>query len=132
MIMIDNGASVHVCHLSQKETRPSLTAFGAEMKQYGEVGKVTLDYRVLDVRRPIWPLGAMVDSSCDVHFTKDRCCISKDDGKELDMIRGGGVFFVVARPTKPSSRDKHTGTQSDRGQTYKAVVERQAHWNSIR
>ena len=35
-----------------------------------EVGKITMDYRVLDVRRPIWSLGSMMDSGCDVHFTK--------------------------------------------------------------
>ena len=61
-----------------------------------EVGKVTTDCRVLDVRRPIWSLGSMIDSGCDVHFTKNRCWISKDDGKELDMIRSGGVFFLAA------------------------------------
>ena len=90
-----------------------LTATGADMKQHGmrqvsydtEVGKVTTDYRVLVVRRPIWSLGSMMDSGCDVHFTKDRCWMSKNDGKELDMIRSGGVFFVAARPSKPSSRE---------------------------
>ena len=83
------------------------------MKQHGmkqvsydtEVRKVTTDYRVLDVRRPIWSLGSVMDSGCDVHFTKNRCWISKDDGKELDMVRSGGVFFVAARPSKPSSRE---------------------------
>ena len=45
-----------------------------------------------------------MDSGCDVHFTRDRCWIAKDDGKDLDMIRSGGVFFVAARPTK-SMRD---------------------------
>ena len=67
-----------------------------EMRQVSydtEVGKITTDYRVLDVRRPIWSLGSMMDSGCDVHFTKNRCWISKDDGNELDMIRSGGVFF---------------------------------------
>ena len=99
-----------------------MTASGAEMKQHGmrqvsydtEVGKVTADYRVLDVRRPIWSLGSMMESGCDVHFTKDRCWISKDDCKELDMSRSGGVFFVAARPAKQSSR------------------EARARWNSIR
>ena len=67
-----------------------------------EVGKITTDYRVLDVRRPIWSLGSI---GCDVHFTKNRCWISKDDGRELDMIRSGGVFFVAARPSKSSSRE---------------------------
>ena len=122
LIMIDSGASVHVCSplygqenglRRSNETRPLLTASGAEMKQHGmrqvsydvEVGKVTTDYRVLDVRRPIWSLGSMMHSSCDVHFTENRCWISKDDGKELDMIRSGGVFFVAARPSKPSSRE---------------------------
>ena len=86
------------------------------MKQHGmrhvsydtEVGKVTADFRVFYVRRPIWSLGSMMDSGCDVHFTKDRCWISKDEGKELDMIRSGGVFFVAARPSKPSSREAST------------------------
>ena len=75
LIMIDSGASVHVCpshHGQQNElrksskTRPLLTASGAEIKQHGmrqvsydtEVGKITTDYRVLDVRRPIWSLGS--------------------------------------------------------------------------
>ena len=74
LIMIDSGASVHVCppdhgqengHRKSSETRPLLTASGAVMKQHGmrqvscdtEVGKVTTDHRVLDVRRPIWSLG---------------------------------------------------------------------------
>ena len=45
---------------------------------------------------------------CDVHFTKNCCWILKDDGKELDMIRSGGVFFVAARPSKPSSKEAST------------------------
>ena len=43
-----------------------------------------------------------------LHFTKNRWWISKDDGKELDMIRSGGVFFVAARPSKSSSREANT------------------------
>ena len=86
------------------------------MKQHGmrqvsydtEVGKITTDYRVLDVRRPIRSLGSMMESGCDVHFAKNRCWISNDDGKELDMIRSGGVFFVAARPSKLSSKDSST------------------------
>ena len=125
LIMIDSGASVHVCppeHGQEnglrkpKEMRPLLTAPGTEMKQHGmrqvssdtEVGKVTADHRVLDVRRPIWLLGSMMDSGRDVHFTKDRCWRAKDDGKELDMIRSGGVFFEAARPSRPSSREAST------------------------
>ena len=72
-----------------------------------EVGKITTDYRVLDVRQPIWS-GSMMDSGCDVHFTKNRCWISEDDGKELDMIRSGGVFFVAARLAKSWSREANT------------------------
>ena len=49
-----------------------------------------------------------MDSGCDVHFTKNRCWISKDDGKELDMIRSGGVFFVAARPSKSPLREAST------------------------
>ena len=125
LIMIDSGASVHVCPPDHGQenglrkssgTRPLLTASGAEMKQHGirqvsydtEVGKITTDYRVLDVRRPIWSLGSMTDSGCDVHFTKNHCWIFKDDGKELEMIRSGGVFFVAARPSKSSSREANT------------------------
>ena len=50
------------------------------MKQHGirqvsydtDVGKITTDYRVLDVKKPISLLGSMMDSGCDVHFTKNR------------------------------------------------------------
>ena len=95
--MIDSGASVHVCPpehgqengLRQiKETRPLLTASGAEMEQHGmrqvsydtEVGKITTDNRALEVRRPIWWLGrAMIDSGSDVHITKDRCWMCKQN-----------------------------------------------------
>ena len=100
LIMIENGASVHVCPLDHgqenglrksSKTRPLLTPSGAEMKQHGmrqvsydtEVGNITTDYRVLDVGRPIWSLGSMMDSGCDVHFTKNRCWISKTTGKNL-------------------------------------------------
>ena len=38
-------------------------------------------------------------------FTKNRCWISEDDGKEPDMIRSGGVFFVAARPSRSSSSE---------------------------
>ena len=113
LIMIDSDASVHVCppDHGQENGLPR-----AEMKQHGmrqvsydtEVGKITTDYRVLDVRRPIWSLGSMMDSGCDVHFAKNRCWISKDDGKELDMIRSGEVFFVAARPSKLSSKEANT------------------------
>ena len=125
LIMIDSGASVHVCPpdhgqenglRKSSETRPLLTASAAEMKQHGmrqvshdtEVGKITTDYRVLDVRRPIWSLGSMMDSGCDVHFTKNRSWISKDDEDELDMMRSGGVFSVAARPSKLSSKEAST------------------------
>ena len=43
-----------------------------------------------------------------MRFTKNRCWISKDDGKELDMIRSGGVFFVAAKPSKLSSKEAST------------------------
>ena len=84
------------------------------MKQHGmrqescdtEVGKITTDYRVLDVRRPIWSWRSMMGSGCDVHFTKSCCWISEDDGKELDMIRSGGVCSSwQPRPSKSSSRE---------------------------
>ena len=91
-----------------------LTSSRGEMQQHGmrqvnydtEVGKVT--HRVLDVRRPIWSLGSMMDSGCDVHFTRDRCWRPKEDGKGLDMIRSVGVSFVAARPAKPTSREAST------------------------
>ena len=74
-----------------------------------EVGKVTTDYRVLDVRRLTWSLGSMMGSGgCDIHFTKNRCWISKDDRKEPDMIRSNGVFFVATGHSKPSSRQAST------------------------
>ena len=47
-----------------------------------------------------------MDSCCDVYFTKDRCWIAKDNGKELDVILSGGVFFVAAKPSRLSSRKR--------------------------
>ena len=127
LMVIDSGASVHVCPRSRgqenglRHTEPGnslLTAWGAELKQHGrrkvsyetDAGTVTTDYCVLDVRRPIWSLESMIDSGCDVHLTNDRSWIAKDDGKELDMIRSSGVFFVAARPTK-SMRDSETAVE---------------------
>ena len=69
-IMIDSGASVHVCPPDHghgnglrrwSKTTLWFTASGAEMKRHGmkqwcndtEVGKITTDSRVLDVRQPI-------------------------------------------------------------------------------
>ena len=119
LIMIDSGASVHVCPpdhgqenglRKSSKTRPLLTTSGAEMKQHGmrqvsydtEVGKITTDYRVLDVRRQIWLLGSMMDSGCDVHSTNNRCWISKDDGERTrhdpqrrSVLRGSQTFKIV-------------------------------------
>ena len=47
-----------------------------------------------------------MDSGCDVYFTKDRCWIAKNNGKELDMILSGGVFFVAAKSSKLLLRKK--------------------------
>ena len=72
-----------------------------EMRQVScdsEVGMVTAVHRVLDIRRSIWSLRSMLVSGCDVYFAKDRCWIAKTNGKKLDVIFSGGVFFVVARP----------------------------------
>ena len=94
LTMIDSGASVRVCppkhgrgdgFRKSSETRPLLTASGADMQQHGmrqvsndtEVGRVTAVFCVLDMRRPIWSLRGMMDSGCDVYFTKDRCWIAK-------------------------------------------------------
>ena len=124
LTMIDSDASVHVCSLKHgqggrlsqsSETRPLLTAPGVEMQQRGtrqvsydtEVRRVTAVYRVLDMRRPIWLLGSMMDSGCDVYFTKDRCWIAQNNGKEPNMILSGGVFSVVAaKPSKLLSRKR--------------------------
>ena len=69
-----------------------------------EAGKMTTVYCVLDMRRAIWSLGSMLDSGCDVYFTKDRRWIAKNNGTELDVIPSGGVFFVTAQPSKLLSR----------------------------
>ena len=73
-----------------------------------EVGRVTAVYRVLDMRRPTWSLGSMkeLELGCDVYFTKDRRWIAKNNGKELDMILSGGVFFVAAKPSKRLPRKR--------------------------
>ena len=103
------------------KTRQLLTAWGAEMKQHGtrqvrndtEVGKITTDYRVLDVRRPIWSLGSMMDAGRDVHFSKNRCWISKrrrertrHDPQRRSVLRGSQTFKIVFE------RSKCSGTQS--------------------
>ena len=121
--MVGSDVSLHVCpskHGQEDgfrksiETRPLLTASEAEMQQrrmrqvsYDTevVGKVTPVCCVLDMRRPIWSLGSVMDSGRDVYFAKDRCWIDKNNGKELDMILSGGVFFV-AKPSKLSSRKR--------------------------
>ena len=48
----------------------------------------------------------MMGSGCDVYFTKDRCWITKNHGKELDMIPSGRGFFVAAQPSKLLSRKR--------------------------
>ena len=77
LTIVDSDASVHVCPLENgqgngfrksSETRPLP---GAEMQQRGmrqmscdsEAGRVTAKYRMLDMRRPIWLLGSIMDSS---------------------------------------------------------------------
>ena len=62
-------------------------ALQTELKQHDrwmvsyemDASTVTMDYRVLDVKRQIWSIGSM-DSGCDVYFTKDRCWIAKACG----------------------------------------------------
>ena len=78
-----------------------------EMRQMNcdsEAGRVTVVCCVLDMRRSIWSLRSMLDSGCDVYFTKDRCWIAKSNGKELDVIFSGGVFFVATKLSKPSRK----------------------------
>ena len=80
-----------------------------EMRQVScdsETGRVTAMHRVLDMRRSIWSLRSMLASGFDVYFTKDRCWIAKNNGKELDVILSSGVFFVAAKPSKPSARKR--------------------------
>ena len=50
-----------------------------------------------------------------MHFTKNSCWRSKDDGKELDMIRSGGLTVLRGIQTFKIvvEGSKHTGTQSD-------------------
>ncbi|CAK0793479.1 unnamed protein product [Prorocentrum cordatum] len=121
LIMIDSGASANVCprdHVSENGLREEAhprrmtTATGELIAQHGrrrvsyetEFGKITTDYRVLDVKRPIWSLGAMVESGCDAYFTKGKSWIVKD-GKELELIRKGNLFYAIARPSKIGGSD---------------------------
>ena len=70
-----------------------------------EVGKITKDYRVLGRETANLVVGIhdgfSMRCSLDVGYPKD-------DGKELDMIRSDGVFFVAARPSKWSSKKGNT------------------------
>ena len=123
LTMIDSDALVHVRppkngqgdgFRKSSETRPLLTASGTEVQQRGmrhvsydtEVGRVTAVSRVLDMRRPIWSLGSMMYSGCDVYFTKDRCWIAKSNGEELGIIPSNKMFFVAAKPSKLLSRKR--------------------------
>ena len=120
LTMIDSDASVHVCSLKHgqgdsfrnlSETRPLP---GVEMQQRGkrqmgcdsEAGRVTSVYRVLDMRRSILSLWSMLDSGCDVYSAKDRCCFSRNTGKEFDVIFSSGEFFVAIKSSKLLSRKK--------------------------
>ena len=108
LTMIDSDTSVQVCPL--KNSQGDSFRKSSERKYFREydteVGRVTAVYRVLDMRRPILSLGSMMDSGDDVYFTKDRCWIAKNNGKELDMILSDGVFSVTAKPSKMSSRKR--------------------------
>ena len=132
LTMIDSDASVHVCPLNnvqgdgfRKLSETTRPLPGAEMQRRemrqkscdSEAGRVTAVYRVLDVRRPIWSLGSMMDSGCDVYFAKDRCWIAKNKRKELDVIRSGGVFFVAGRPSKLPSKEASTLELNSMSQT---------------
>ena len=77
-----------------------------QMNCDSEAGRVTAVHRVLDMRRSIWSLGSMMDSGCDVYFAKNRCWIAKNNGKELDVMFSGGVFFVAIKLSKPSSKKR--------------------------
>ena len=79
-----------------------------QMSCDSEAGRVTAVHRMLDMRRSIWSLGPMLDPGCDVYFTEKRCWIAKNNGKELDVIPSGGVFFVAAKPSKLLSRKKRS------------------------
>ena len=74
-----------------------------QMSCDSEAGRVTVVYRVLDIRRSI---RSMKDSGCDVYFSKDRCWIAKNNGKELGVNLNNGAFFVAAKPSKLSSRKR--------------------------
>ena len=97
------------------ETRPLLTASGAEMQQRGmrqvsydtEEGRVTVVYRVLDMKRSIWSLRSMMDSGCDVYFCEGPMLDCTKKWKELDVIPSGEVFFVATKLSKLLSRKKN-------------------------
>ena len=73
-----------------------------------EVGTVTTDYRVLYVRRRVWSLGSMMDSGLRCTLAEGPLLDIQHDGKELDVIRGGGEFFVAAAPTMLTPRNPST------------------------
>ena len=57
-----------------------------------DASTVTMDYRVLNVKRQIWSIGSM-DPGCEVHFTKDRCLDCQD-------MRAQVAFYSVLRADK--------------------------------
>ena len=112
-----------------------------------EAGRVTAVYRVLDMRRPIWSLRSMMDSGCNVYFSKDRCWIAKKQWKELDVFLNVGVFFMAERATStrvhagfgvpgPAARDTLDGEKRSvrlgipMGPVIPSAVERKLHKTS--
>ena len=108
LIMVDSGASVHVCPSDHgqenglrksSEMRPLSTASGAEMKRQvsydTEVGKITTNYRVLDVRRPNLVVGVPdglgvrcalhEESQLDIQRRRER---ARHDPQRRRVLRG--------------------------------------------
>ena len=48
-----------------------------------------------------------MDSGFNVYFTMDRRWFAKNNGKELDVIFSGGVFFVATKLSEPSLKKRN-------------------------
>ena len=130
LIIIDSGASVHVCPpdhgqenglRKSSKTKPLLTASRAEMKQHGmrqvsydtEVGKITTDYRSVGRETANLVVGIHdgfklrcalhEESLLDIQRRRER---TRHDPQRRSVLRGSQTFKIVVEGSK------HAGTQS--------------------
>ena len=111
LVMIDSGASVHVCPKwfgnSKLEQSDGATCLrGANGKPLQEYGKRQIwlkicgqtkryDFHVVNVTKPILSVSCLCEQGVETHLAK-KSFLRFGDGHE-PLIRKGGVYFVKAQ-----------------------------------